>query len=111
MLVAYMAAGYAPTQFWESTFNEVALHMRAAKLRDEYDQNARMALAHTIAVLSRTDRMPPLERLLVGDQKKTAETRTREEVRSSWRAFAMATGVTSAQWAAAEKAAQARRRS
>lgn len=111
MLVAYMAAGYPLEQFWSSTFREVNLHMRAARLREEHAQNARMALAHATAVLSRQERIPSLSTLLVGASRETAEARTRAQEQASWRAFALANGVSSQQWAAAEAAARARKSS
>lgn len=111
MLVAYLAVGYPLEQFWSSTFREVNLHMRAAQVREDHAHNARMALAHATAVLSRRERIPSLSTLLVGASREAADKRTREQERASWRAFALANGVSAQQWSAAEAAARARRAS
>lgn len=102
-----MAAGYDPEQFWNSTFKEVELHMRAAKRVVENRHNALMISAHAVACLSRADKIPPLDELLVGED--AARVRKKNDAQdhdAAWRSFALANGITPAEWDAAVAAAE-----
>lgn len=60
-----MSAGFDPARFWEITLREAEREFRGlAKVR-ERETNERLWLAwHTVA-LDRTDRLPPLDTLLI----------------------------------------------
>lgn len=65
-----MSAGFEPSRFWEITLREAEREFRGlAKVR-ERETNERLWLAWHIVALDRTEKLPPLDTLLVKSQPK-----------------------------------------
>ena len=58
MLSDYIAAGFAPGDFWRITLREVFARLSGAAKRIEREHQDRAWLAHTTAALVRTDKLP-----------------------------------------------------